>query len=62
MNSLKIAENGAKKSIKAAFAQHDNTDLRTPNLGQDEDVKFALASINESQKETGKQLVGVTFG
>jgi hypothetical protein len=63
MNSLRIAEKGAGKSLKASFAQNDApTDLRTPNLGADEDVKFSLAAINESQKETGQQLKGVTFG
>ena len=36
--------------------------MRIPNLGTDEDVKFSLASIDESQKESGKQLKGVTFG
>lgn len=36
--------------------------MRTPDLGKDEDVKFALASIDESQKESGKQLHGVVFG
>jgi len=28
--------------------------MRIPDLGKDEDVKFALAAIDESQKETGK--------
>jgi len=63
MNSLRIAEKGAGKALKASFAQNDApSDLRTPNLGADEDVKFSLAAINESQKETGQQLKGVTFG
>ena len=62
MNSLKIAEKGQGKELKASFAQNDQpADLRTPNLGQDEDVKFSLAAINESQKETGQQLKGVSF-
>jgi len=62
MNSLKIAEQGQGKELKASFAQNEApADLRTPNLGQDEDVKFSLAAINESQKETGQQLKGVSF-
>merc|ERR1712032_123900 len=55
MNSLKIAEAGAGKKLKASFAQNDAPgDLRTPDLGVDEDVKFAQQSIAESQKESGK--------
>jgi len=62
MNSLKIAEKTQKKSLKASFAQDETAaDLRTPNLGADEDVKFSLAAIQESQKESGKQLQGVNF-
>jgi len=49
MNSLKIAEKGAQKTLKATFAQSDEpSDLRIPDLGQDEDVKFSLAAIKES--------------
>ena len=52
MNSLKIAERGAKKSLRASFAQNDRPkDLRTPDFGQDLDVKNALASIKDSEKE-----------
>jgi len=36
--------------------------MRIPDLGQDEDVKNSLAAINESQKETGKKIGGVSFG
>ena len=39
-NSLKIAEKGAKKTLKASFAQSDEPkDLRIPDLGADEDVR-----------------------
>jgi hypothetical protein len=62
MNSLKIAEKGQGKSLKASFAQNDSpADLRTPDLGKDEEVKFSLAAIQESQKESGKELRGITF-
>jgi len=48
--------------LKASFAQNDApADLRTADLGADEDVKFSLAAINESQKESGRQMEGVTF-
>jgi len=55
MNSLKIAEKTSGKKLKATFAQRDPaSDMRTPDLGRDEDVKFSLAAIDESQKESGK--------
>lgn len=42
MNSLKIAEKTNGKTLKASFAQNDSPgDLRMPDLGQDEDVKFS---------------------
>lgn len=57
MNSLKIAEKGAHKELKASFAQNDApVDMRIPDLGADEDVKFSLAAIKETQKETGKEV------
>jgi len=50
MNSLKIAERTAKKTLKANFAQADAPkDIRIPDLGQDEEVKNSLAAINESE-------------
>ena len=52
MNSLKIAERGAKKSLKANFAQMDKpTDMRVIDLGQDEEIKNSLAAISESELE-----------
>jgi hypothetical protein len=41
MNSLRIAEKSNGKALKASFAQNDITDMRMPDLGADEDVKFA---------------------
>jgi hypothetical protein len=50
LNSLKIAEKTAGKSLKASFAQNDApADMRIPDLGADEDVRFSLAAIKESQ-------------
>ena len=63
MNSLKIAEKGAKKSLKASFAQSDTPkDMRIPDLGVDEDIKNATEAIGEAQKESGKKMSGVNFG
>ena len=52
MNSLKIAERGAKKNLKANFAQNDTPkDLRMPDFGRDEEIMNSLAAIKESEKE-----------
>ena len=57
MNSLKIAERGAKKSLRANFAQSDNPkDLRLPDFGKDEEIKNSLAAIPESEKENKHKL------
>ena len=57
MNSLRIAEKEEKKELKAKFVQESSPDMRIPDLGKDEDVKNSLASIDETQKETGHSLV-----
>ena len=41
LNSLKIAENGAKMQMKAKFDSTKTPDLKTPDLGKDEEVKMA---------------------
>ena len=52
MNSLKIAERGAKKSLKANFAQNEKPkDMRVIDLGQDVEITNSLAAISESEKE-----------
>lgn len=57
MNSLKIAERGAKKELKANFAQNDKPkDLRVPDFGQDQEIKNSLAAISESEKENKHKL------
>ena len=53
MNSLKIAEKTAKKTLDAKFGKDKPKDLKTIDLGADEEVKQSLASISESQKELG---------
>jgi hypothetical protein len=63
LNSLKIAERGQKKELKASFAQSDTPkDMRIPDLGVDEDIKNATESIGEAQKETGKKIPATSFG
>ena len=55
MNSLKIAERGAKKELKANFAQMEKPkDMRIVDLGKDEDVMNAALSIKESETENNK--------
>jgi len=53
-NSLKIAEMGAKKELKASFAASDKPkDMKVVDNGPDADMAQSLASLAEAQKETG---------